>query len=222
MEAQGESFELELEKNIKEFFPVDEFDPVPKGKRGADIIHLVKTENLKHCGTIIWEAKNAANWSERWISKLKEDQRLIGGDAVGIIVTKVLPKTVNRFGYHDGIWISDYLSAVGLATAIRIKFQELHQTKAAIAGKSSIKNMIYDYITGSDFRSRIEATGEALRDMKADIDRERASMEKNWAKREKQLFRMVQNMSGVYGDMSGLGATLQKVQTLELESGDTE
>jgi len=222
METQGESFEQELEKTLRECFPIDEFEPVPKGKRGADIIHKVKTDNLKYCGTIIWEAKNAANWSEAWVSKLKDDQRQTGGETVGIIISKVLPKTINRFGFQDGIWISDYLSAVGLATAIRTKFQELHQTKAAIAGRSSIKDMIYDYITGADFRARIEATGEALRDLKSDIDKERAAMEKNWAKREKQLFRIVQNMSGVYGDMAGLGANLQKVQTLELESGESE
>ena len=48
--------------------------------------------------------------------------------------------------------------------------------------------------------------GEALREIKLDIDRERTAMEKNWAKREKQLFRVVQNMAGVYGDLSGLGA----------------
>ncbi len=220
METQGESFEQELESMLRSSFPIDEFEPVPKGKRGADIIHKVKTDNLKQCGTIIWEAKNAANWSEGWVAKLKDDQRQTGGEAVGIIVTRALPKTINRFGFQDGIWISDYLSAVGLATAIRTKFQELHQTKAAIAGRSSISDMIYDYVTGADFRTRIEATGEAMRDMKLDIDRERAAMEKNWAKREKQLFRIVQNMSGVYGDMSGLGATLQKVQTLELESGE--
>ena len=45
-------------------------------------------------------------------------------------------------------------------------------------------------------------------------------MEKNWAKREKQLFRVVSNMAGVYGDLSGLGAQLQAVKTLELEAGD--
>ncbi len=220
METQGEAFEQELESILRSCFPIDEFEPVPKGKRGADIIHKVRTDNLKHCGTIIWEAKNAANWSEGWVAKLKDDQRQTGGEAVGIIVTRALPKTINRFGFQDGIWISDFYSVVGLATAIRTKFQELHQTKAAIAGRSSIRDMIYDYVTGADFRTRIEATGEALRDMKSDIERERAAMEKNWAKREKQLFRIVQNMSGVYGDMSGLGATLQKVQTLELESGE--
>jgi hypothetical protein len=55
--------------------------------------------------------------------------------------------------------------------------------------------------------------------MKADVDKEKAAMEKMWAKREKQLYRIVHNMAGVYGDLTGLGATLQKVQTLELESG---
>jgi hypothetical protein len=56
--------------------------------------------------------------------------------------------------------------------------------------------------------------------MKNDIDKERTAMEKNWAKREKQLFRVVSNMAGVYGDLGGLGAQLQTVKALELEAGD--
>jgi hypothetical protein len=55
--------------------------------------------------------------------------------------------------------------------------------------------------------------------MKSDIEKEKIAMEKIWAKREKQLIRISQNMAGVYGDLTGYGATLQKVQTLELESG---
>jgi hypothetical protein len=221
MEEQGEAFEQELENILRSCFPTDEFEPIPKGKRGADIIHRVKTENFKQCGTIIWEAKNAENWSEGWIAKLKDDQRQTGGETVGIIVTKALPKTIKRFGFQDGVWISDFYSIIGLATAIRTKFQELHQTKSAIAGRSSISDLIYNYVTGTEFRTRIEATGEALREMKADVDKEKAAMEKMWAKREKQLFRIVHNMAGVYGDLSGLGATLQKVQVLELESGES-
>jgi len=222
MEEQGEAFETELENILRSCFPVDEFDPVPKGKRGADIVHKVKTENMKHCGTILWEAKNAENWSEGWIAKLKDDQRHIGGETVGIIVTKTLPKTIKRFGFQDGVWISDFYSVIGLATAIRIKFQELHQTKSAIAGRSSLMDVIYNYITGSEFKSRIEVIGEAWKEMKSDIEKERVAMEKMWAKREKQLIRISTNMAGVYGDLTGYGATLQKVQTLELEAGESE
>jgi len=152
---------------------------------------------------------------------LKDDQRQIGGETVGIIVTKALPKTIKRFGYQDGVWISDFYSVIGLATAIRFKFQELHQTKSAIAGRSGLMDVIYNYITGSEFKSRIEAIGEAWKEMKSDIEKERVAMEKIWAKREKQLIRISTNMAGVYGDLTGYGATLQKVQTLELESGQS-
>jgi hypothetical protein len=219
MEEQGEAFEQELENILKGCFPTDEFEPVPKGKRGADIVHRFKTESLKQCGTILWEAKNAENWSEGWIAKLKDDQRQIGGETIGIIVTKALPKTIKRFGFQDGVWISDFYSIIGLATAIRAKFQELHQAKSAIAGRSSLMDLIYNYITGSEFKSRIEAIGDAWKEMKSDIDKEKIVMEKIWAKREKQLFRISTNMAGVYGDLTGYGATLQKVQTLELEAG---
>jgi hypothetical protein len=221
MEEQGEAFEQELENILRSCFPTDDFEPIPKGKRGADIIQMVKTENQKQCGTIIWEAKNAEKWSEGWIAKLRDDQRQTTGETVGIIVTKALPKTIKRFGFQDGIWISDFYSIIGLATAIRSKFQELHQAKSAIAGRSSIMDLIYNYVTGTEFKTRIEATGEALKEMKADIEKEKAAMEKIWAKREKQLYRIVHNMAGVYGDLTGLGANLQKVQTLELESGTT-
>lgn len=222
METQGEAFETELENLLRQIFAVDEFEPVPKGKRGADIIQKVRTDNLRQCGTIFWEAKNAENWSDNWVAKLKSDMRQTLGDCVGIIVSKALPKTIKRFGYVDGVWVSDFYSAIGLATAIRMKYHELHQTKAAIAGRSSIRDMIYDYVTGTEFRNRIEATGEALRELKLDIDKERVAMEKNWAKREKQLFRVVSNMAGVYGDLTGLGAQLQTVKTLELEAGEVD
>jgi hypothetical protein len=83
-------------------------------------------------------------------------------------------------------------------------------------------DVIYNYITGSEFKSRIEVIGEAWKEMKSDIEKERVAMEKMWAKREKQLIRISTNMAGVYGDLTGYGATLQKVQTLELEAGESE
>jgi hypothetical protein len=53
--------------------------------------------------------------------------------------------------------------------------------------------------------------------MKSDFEKERVKMEKMWAKREKQLIRISTNLAGVYFDLTDYGATLQKVQTLELE-----
>ncbi|OHB53155.1 MAG: hypothetical protein A2Y12_09390 [Planctomycetes bacterium GWF2_42_9] len=34
----------------------------------------------KECGKILWEAKNAQNFSREWIEKLKKDQQEAGAD----------------------------------------------------------------------------------------------------------------------------------------------
>ena len=38
-QVQGEVLELELESILRNAFPMDQLDPVPKGLRGADVIH---------------------------------------------------------------------------------------------------------------------------------------------------------------------------------------
>ena len=47
-------------------------------------------------------------------------------------------------------------------------------------------------------------------------------MERQWAKRQKQIDRVVRNMAGMYGDMQGIIATLPDIEVLELSaSADT-
>jgi len=56
-QLQGEVQELELEDFLKSNFPLDNIQPVPKGKRGADVIQIVINSQGKECGSIIWESK---------------------------------------------------------------------------------------------------------------------------------------------------------------------
>ncbi len=221
-EEQGEAFEQELETHLREAFRLDEFENVVKGKRGADINQRVKTSSKKCCGTIVWEAKFTDNWREDWVSKLKADEAAVEGHTVGIIVSRVLPKSIKHFGFHNGVWVTNFFCAIGLATVIRSKFEELHHAKSTAESRVTIQDLVYDYLVGQDFTRRIIASGEALRDMKGDIEKEKGAMASNWAKREKQLFRVANNIAGIYGDLSGLGARLQSAPILELESGEVE
>ena len=74
-QLQGEVLELELEHMLQSAFFHDQIDEVKKGQRGADVIHTVRTASGQVCGKIIWEAKRAENWSEKWLQKLKDDQQ---------------------------------------------------------------------------------------------------------------------------------------------------
>ncbi len=221
-QTQGEVAELDLESLIRASFPHDDMDPVPKGIRGADVIHTVRSPQGLECGHIVWESKNTKSWSDGWLSKVREDQRALKA-AAAVIVTTVLPKGVREFGLTENVWVCSPSVAMGLATALRINLIQVAAARAAAEGKSSKMESLYSYLTGAEFRQRVEAAVEAFVAMKEDLDRERRTIEASWAKREKQLGRALQGLAGMYGDMQGIvGQTLPRVATLELPAGSPE
>jgi hypothetical protein len=53
--------------------------------------------------------------------------------------------------------------------------------------------------------------------MRKDLDTEKRAFEKIWAKREKQIERIVLNIAGMNGDIEGItGTALPSVKLLEL------
>jgi hypothetical protein len=68
-QLQGEALEYELEALLRDKFPVDVIDRVPKGESGGDIIHRVRSEAGQICGTMLWEAKSTKAWNNRWLEK---------------------------------------------------------------------------------------------------------------------------------------------------------
>jgi hypothetical protein len=92
-QTQGEVLELELEEVLRDCCRSDEILPVPKGVHGADVLHKVNNRFGACCGLIIWEAKHTKNWSDAWISKLKDDQQRARAD-IAVLVTDVLPSSL--------------------------------------------------------------------------------------------------------------------------------
>jgi hypothetical protein len=219
-QSQGEVQELELEKEISQLFPVDNVKPVPKGLKGADVIQEVLTNSGNLCGIIIWESKRTKNWSDGWIAKLKNDQRTVKAD-IAVIVTQVLPKDIRNFGFVDGVWVTNYISLQGLVIALRQKLTELAYTKALVMSKDKKADILFQYLTGPEFRQRVEAIIEAFSDMKTELDKEKRLYERSWAKREKHLQSVLLNTAGMYGDLQGMiGSSMQTIPALE--SGDAE
>src|SRR3989338_4092 len=188
-QTQGEVLELELEEILKAEFPHDEIVPVPKGIKGADIIQRVK-----------------------------DDQRVIKAD-LAVIVSTALPEDVKGFVFRGGVWICDIKLAVALATALRINLESLTREKAMSVGKNEKMEVLYSYLTGVEFKQRVEAIVEAFTSMDEGLRKERLAYEKIWAEREKQIKKVITNTVGMYGDLSGLVA-LPQIKTLELGEGE--
>jgi hypothetical protein len=219
-QTQGEVLELELEELLKAEFPHDEIVPVPKGVTGADIIQKVFDRSGRECGQIAWESKKTKGWSEGWIQKLKDDQRAIKAD-LAVIVSIVLPEDVKGFAFRDGVWICDVKLALALATALRINLESVTREKAMSVGKNEKMEILYAYLTGVEFKQRVEAIVEAFSGMQEGLRKERLAYEKIWAEREKQIQKVIKNTVGMYGDLGGL-VTLPQIKTLELEDGENK
>lgn len=219
-QLQGEAAELDLESVLRTAFPYDEVEPVAKGTRGADIIWTIRNVQGTPCGQVVWEAKTAKNWSDTWLAKAKDDQRRRKA-ACAVVVSVNLPDGVQHFGNMEGVWVCSPTLAVGVATALRAQIIQMASARLAADGKDSKMEDLYRYLTGAEFRQRVEAMVESFVEMKEDLDRERRSLESSWARREKQIGRAVQSLAGMYGEMQGIvGQTLQRVKTLELAPGE--
>jgi hypothetical protein len=219
-QAQGEVLELELEDVLRSKFPHDTILPVPKGTKGADVLQRVHSANGQVCGTILWESKRTKTWSDGWLGKLRDDQRDAKAD-MAVLVSVTLPKGLNHLDYLDRVWVTDFPAAIGLATALRASLIELAQARSALVGKSEKMELIYGYLSGPEFRQKVEAIVESFVAMKTDLDSEKRAMEKIWGNREKQIQRVIGNMAHMYGDLQGIiGASLPEIKVLELPSGE--
>ena len=221
MQAQGEIMELDLEEMLKAKFPSDEIIAVPKGVEGADIIHKVNHIG-NNCGTIIWEFKNTKNWSDKWVDKLKEDQREKKAE-IAVIVSKALPDTVKNCCNLNGIWVCSYPFAAEFAEILTSNLVNVAIVKNSQIGKDEKMEAIYDYLSSNFFKQRIEAIVDAFISMKNALEKEKTVALKNWAAREMQINRVIKNTVGMYGDMQGIiGATLPKIEYLELEEANDD
>ena len=90
--------------------------------------------------------------------------------------------------------------------------------RLSIEGKDEKMELMFQYITGDEFRQRIETIVSAFENMQLQIIRERRAMEKQWREREKQIDRIMVNTSGMHGDIKGIfGNSVQEIKALELD-----
>ncbi len=218
-QAQGETFEAELEDLLRIEFPFDVIDPVSPGVKGGDILHTFKTKTGVECGKMLWEIKRTKTWSEGWITKVKSDARNCKAD-VCLIASEALPKGVDTFQEVDAVWVASPTSCLPLAHAIRQGMLRTAKERYMQAGKQDKAILIYEYFTGIEFKGRVEAIIESYRVMKSDLDSEKRAMEKVWAKREKQISMVTVSLAGMHGEIEAIAAgEMQAIPALQLEGG---
>jgi hypothetical protein len=217
---QGEVLELDLENDLRSEFPIDEILEVKKGVRGADITQIVKNNRLEKCGVLLWESKNAS-WQPSWVVKFKEDIRTANAN-IGIIVSKELPDEYGDMKAVDaGVWAVKPRLALALASAMRSQIVGVHTANHNNENKDEKMEVLYQFLTGPEFRHRIEAIVENYGSLQGEIEKEKRATQLRWSKQEKSIRAVIDNTIGMYGDLQGItGGAMSEIKQLESGTED--
>lgn len=214
-QLQGEVQELALEEMLKNSFPFDLVSEVGKGVRGADCIQTIRNNFGQECGKIIYESKRTENFGGDWIEKLKADRRSLGAD-IAVIVTKTMPKGMDRFGEKDGVWVCSFSEIKSVAYLLRDGIIKIAGASRNQENKGDKMHLLYDYLTSNEFSEQWKAIREGYMSMKLSIQKERDAMEKLWKAREKQLEKVLLNAAHIKGSIEGIAGQ----DTINLEISD--
>ena len=138
------------------------------------------------------------------IEVVLRDPALKGWDGFGIVV--------QAYGQRAGLVI-DHLYAL----AGNLKRRIMVRLVKGAYWDAEIKRAQVDGMPGSPhFKHRIDAIIENFRAQQKELDKEKSFMLRQWAKREKNLFNVLEATSGMYGDMQGIaGNSMQAIAALE-------
>ncbi len=225
-QLQGEVLELDLEQTLINAFRHDQIEEVKKGQRGADAIQIVRTPAGLECGRIIWEAKRAENWSDKWLQKLKDDRKEAHAD-IAVLVTTAMPKGFTLpFGQIGDVWVAPPHLVQPLAEALRVVLLESNRLKQINSGRNEKMESLYNYLASPAFAQRVVTMMDSFVAMKADLEAEKRAMQKIWSKRETQLSRVTLSMSSVVGELQAIAQNslpqLEAIEGLALPDGEDE
>jgi len=215
-QLQGDVQEVELEKALRQHFQNDELRAVKAGARGADILHTVKSDEGKVCGTILWESKRVRNWSDGFIDKLLRDKSEAKAD-LGVLVIDALPPEIMHLGCVKGVLVTTFALAVCLAATLRVNLSLLGQTRFALSGREDQKSRIFEYFMSPQFHERMSTMADQLRTMQDDLRKEKAAITRAWSKREEQINLVMSGTASLAGALQAFyGPALPPIPQFEL------
>ncbi len=222
MQIQGDVQELAIEDYLKANFPFDTIEEIKKGSRGADCLQIVHTRERQSCGSIYYESKRTKDFQNSWIEKFKIDMREKNA-TFGILVTEKYPDGIERMTQINSIWVCSFEEFKALCFVLRESVILLSNSMIAQENKGSKVEMIYTYLTGSEFRSQIEAIVEGFSQMQNDLNSEKRAMESIWKKREKQIAKVLLNTTHMYSTVKGIaGNAVRSIKELDLNTHDEQ
>jgi hypothetical protein len=209
--ARQDLFGEELQRR----FPDDMITITPAGKRGPDVTQVVRVGRLD-CGVILWECKRTTNWSSEWPRKLADEVRGAGA-RFGVIVSEILPTSMDGSGQAGDVWACDYSHSLDLAAGLRQAIIAVYRHEAANATRAGIAGKVYDYFATGGFEARYKTMERALDRLRHELDQDQRTTQQRWKRLERITDEIRdEGLQGIVLDIIGLGGEIPPAARAEL------
>ena len=204
VERKGEIQEELIEEFLKKYFPMDQYEPVKKGKRGADVIQFVHHKK-EEIGKILHESKDVLNFDEKWVGKLLDDMHREGA-TIGIIFTRVMPKKSKgvieaREGGRITICSDESLLQWVVGVSRKLIIQENSIKSSTKVDFSSKLQPLYDYVNSNEFKLQYRKIRNIFQTTGEQLEKDERSFEIQIKNRKKNLDESKKNVHGVVSSL---------------------
>lgn len=193
-----------MENVLASAFRHDLIEEVKKGQRGADVIQTVRLPTGQVCGRIIWEAKRAENWSDKWLTKLQDDQREAKADIAVLVVTAAPNGMTEPFGMVGGVWVAAPHLLRPLAETLRASLIEIHKLRLANTGRTEKVELLFNYLSSPEFAQQVRSVVESVATMNSELAAEKRAVHRIWAKRQAQIDNVSSTVASVVGQINAI------------------
>jgi len=163
----------------------------------------VKNNVGRTVGKINIEAKDAKNFSNAWVKKLKDDSLSIGAN-FSVLITTIWPSDNQKAHMKDGVWICGYADYQILIQALRNTLFELSRAVAAEGAREEKAHVMYDFLTGQEFAATIEQMISPIVRMREQLDKEKRAFAIQWKERETLINGCLDGAGNLYGKIQGI------------------
>ena len=186
VQSQGEAGEILIEETLKNKYPNDDILEIPKGKKGADVLHKIRANSGKVTGTVLYESKITKVFKKEWIKKLKTDMSDNSSD-IGVIVTSVFPSGMKKATLVDGIWICSFYEFEILSLALRENMINLFKSNLVRSVDGEVPQKLFQYLISNEFKLAMEAMIKPIYEMEKQILSEEMAFRKQWKLRREMI-----------------------------------
>lgn len=188
----GDGAEIDLYDELRNLFPGDDIQRIPKGQPGADIRHEVYYKG-QSCGKIVYDSKNRRDWKDEYASKLRADQTEAGAEHA-ILSTNVFPRGEKELCLREGIIAVNPARVGYLVQLLRTRILDMHIRNLSLKERTGKMSQLYELIASPAFKEKLKEV-DRLGDELLELDVEEGRAHQNVWKKRGLLMKRLKNMT---------------------------